>query len=115
MTDIPSNLSLSVVDDSYTILGVSYKFSLNRTKRIKRDGNVVFGKRMLKILGKSLLDGFYFARKNEIPVCRSLVGYLPIKLVVYRRKSVFVVLGREQCVIKEFVARYYHITLNLED
>lgn len=56
VTDISSNLSFSVVGDSYTILGVSYKFVWNRTKRIRRDGNVIFGKRMLKILSKLLLD-----------------------------------------------------------
>ncbi|MCL4373203.1 hypothetical protein M1384_04025 [Candidatus Parvarchaeota archaeon] len=95
-------------ESTAAILGVSYKFVWNRTKRIKRDGNVIFGKRMLKILGKLLLDGFYFARRNEIPVCRYMTGYLPIKLVVYRRKFVFVAPGREQGAIAELVARYYH-------
>ncbi len=95
-------------ESTASILGVSYKFVWNRTKRIKRDGNVFFGKRMLKILGKLLLDGYFFARKNEIPVCRVMSNYLPIKLVVYRRKFVFVVPGREQGVIAEFVAKYYH-------
>ncbi len=95
-------------ESTAAILDVSYKFVWNRTKRIKQEGNMIFGKRMLRILSKMLLDGFYFARKNEIPVCRVMSGYLPIKLVIYRRKFVFVVPGREQCAIKEFVAKYYH-------
>ncbi len=94
-------------ESTATILGVSYKFVWNRTKRIKRDGNVIFGKRMLKILGKLLLNGYFFARRNEIPVCRFMIGYLPIKLVVYRRKFVFVVPGREQGAIGAFVAKFY--------
>ena len=96
------------VESTAAILGASYKFVWNRTKRIKRDGNVIFGKRMLRILDQLLLCGFYFARRNEIPVCRFMVGYLPIKLIVYRRKFVFVVPEREQGAIKEFVARYYN-------
>lgn len=96
------------VESTASILGVSYKFVWNRTKRIKRDGNMIFGKRMLKILGKLLLDGFYFAKRNEIPVCRFMAKYLPIKLVVYRRKFIFVVPGREQGAIAEFIVRYYH-------
>lgn len=95
-------------ESTAAILGVSYKFIWNRTKRIRRDGNVIFGNRMLKILGKLLLDGFYSARRNEIPVCRFMIGYLPIKLVVYRRKFVFVVPGREQNAIAELVAKFYH-------
>ena len=90
------------------VLGVSYKFVWTRTKRIKRDGNVIFGKRMFRILGELLCKGYFFARKNEILVCGFMVSYLPIKLVVYRRKFVFVVLGREQGAISEFIARYYH-------
>ena len=95
-------------ESTAAILGVSYKFVWNRTKRIKRDGNVIFGKRLLKILSKLLLDGYYFARKNEIPVCRFMANYLPIKLVVYRRKFVFVVPRREKGAIAVFVAKYYH-------
>ena len=91
-----------------TILGVSYKFIWNRTKRIRRDGNVIFGKRMLKILGKLLLDGFYFARRNEIPVCRYMMGHLPIRLVVYRRKFVFVAPGRERGAVAEIITKCYH-------
>ncbi len=95
-------------ESTAAILGVSYKFVWTRTKRIKRDGNVIFGKRMFRILGELLCKGYFFARKNEIPVCRFMSNYLPIKLVVYRRKFVFVVPGREQCAASEFVARYYH-------
>jgi hypothetical protein len=95
-------------ESTATILGVSYKFVWNRTKRIKRDGNVIFGKRMLKLLSKLLLDGFYFARRNEVPVCRFMAKYLPIKLVIYKRKFVFVVPGREQDAIREFIMIYYH-------
>ncbi len=95
-------------ESTAAILGVSYKFVWNRTKRIKRDGNVIFGNRMLNILSKLLLDGYYFARKNEIPVCRFMANYLPIKLVVYRRKFVFVVPGREKGAIAALVAKYYH-------
>lgn len=95
-------------ESTASILGVSYKFVWNRTKRIKSIENVRFGKRMLRILSKLLLDGYFFARTNEIPVCRFMAKYLSIKLVVYRRKFVFIVPGREQGAIAEFIARHYY-------
>ena len=115
VTDISSNLSFSVVGDSDTILGVSYKFVWNRTKRIKRDGNVIFVKRMLNILSKLFLDGYYFARKNEIPACRFMANYLPIKLVVYRRNSCSWCLGENKVQSENLLRNTNIITSDQEE